>query len=172
MKENTKIIIAVVSCVLVFAAIGLFMTSTANPTSTKSSSYSYSSGTTKSTSSKSSSSTSTRTSSNSTTKTTTKKIDHYCDASGCTKEGTNKVMGLNGTYEYYCDTHYNEMNSIIDKMETDVGKSSSSKHQCMADGCSKEGTNKIMGLNGTYEYYCSEHYREMEEIIKMLLGDD
>lgn len=56
------------------------------------------------------------------------------------------------------------------RMEQDVGSSSQSKHQCEVGGCSKEGTHSMVGLNGTMEYYCTEHYNEMAEIMQMLTG--
>ena len=56
------------------------------------------------------------------------------------------------------------------RMEQDAGSSSQSKHQCEVGGCSKEGTHSMVGLNGTMEYYCTEHYNEMAEIMQMLTG--
>lgn len=55
-------------------------------------------------------------------------IEHYCDASGCTKEGTKAVTGLSGATEYYCQEHYDEMQSIISDMEEDVGNGAYSTH--------------------------------------------
>ena len=42
---------------------------------------------------------------------------------------------------------------------------------CAVDGCKKEGTISIVGLSGETEYYCQEHYDEMEEILDQLLSD-
>ncbi len=78
-------------------------------------------------------------------------------------------MGLSGRYEYYCEQHYNEIMDIIDSMESDVGKGSASKHICEVDGCNKEGTNSIQGLSGKMEYYCTEHYFEMNEMLENML---
>lgn len=58
---------------------------------------------------------------------------------------------------------------IIDSMESDVGKGSASKHICEVDGCNKEGTNSIQGLSGKMEYYCTEHYFEMNEMLENML---
>lgn len=41
-----------------------------------------------------------------------------------------------------------------------------SKHKC--EVCSKEGTHSIVGISGQIEYYCSEHYYEMLDIINSL----
>ena len=57
------------------------------------------------------------------------------------------------------------------RMEQDAGSGSQSKHQCEVGGCSKEGTHSMVGLNGTMEYYCTEHYNEMAEIMQMLTGE-
>ena len=54
---------------------------------------------------------------------------------------------------------------ILDIMEWDVGESSYSKHICEAPNCTKEGTHSIVGLSGETEYYCSEHYQEMADIL-------
>lgn len=58
----------------------------------------------------------------------------------------------------------------LGRMEQDVGSGSQSKHQREVGGCSKEGTHSMVGLNGTMEYYCTEHYNEMAEIVQMLTG--
>ena len=58
---------------------------------------------------------------------------------------------------------------IISYMEEDVGSGSASKHTC--ESCSKEGTHAIEGFSGYTEYYCTEHYNEMIEILEMILGE-
>lgn len=96
-------------------------------------------------------------------------IEHYCDASGCTKEGTKIVTGLSGDPEYYCSEHYDEMQSIIGGMEEDVGSGSYSTHKC--EECSKEGTHELTGLDGSPEYYCTEHYNQLVDIVNELYGN-
>lgn len=96
--------------------------------------------------------------------------EHICDVDSCNKEGTNKYLGLSGQYEYYCDEHYKEMMDIIDSMESDVGKGSASRHLCEVDGCNKEGTYSIEGISGSMEYYCTEHYNEMEKMLENMLN--
>lgn len=102
--------------------------------------------------------------------TTKSSYEHVCDADGCNKEGVKQYLGLSGQYEYYCDTHYNEMMNIISSMENDVGKGSASKHLCEVDECNKEGTYSIQGLSGKMEYYCTEHYNEMNEMLENMLN--
>lgn len=96
-------------------------------------------------------------------------IEHYCEVDGCTEDGTKSITGLDGEPEYYCLTHYQEMQDIISDMEEDVGTGTASTHQC--EECSKEGTHELIGLSGGTEYYCTEHYNEMVEIIEMMLED-
>lgn len=96
-------------------------------------------------------------------------VEHYCDASGCTKEGTKVVTGLSGDPEYYCQEHYDEMQSIISDMEEDVGSGSYSTHKC--EECSKEGTHELTGLDGSPEYYCTEHYNQLVDIVNELYGN-
>ena len=61
----------------------------------------------------------------------TSRIEHYCDASGCLNEGTYDVEGFSGQTEYYCSSHYQEMQDIISDMEKSVGSGSASKHTCV-----------------------------------------
>ena len=96
-------------------------------------------------------------------------FEHYCDASGCTKEGTHKEVGLGGNYEYYCDEHYQEIQDIISEMEQDVGSGSASMHTC--EECSKEGTHELEGFSGQTEYYCTEHYNEIMNMLSEMLGE-
>lgn len=96
-------------------------------------------------------------------------IEHYCDASGCTKEGIKVITGLSGDPEYYCQEHYDEMQSIIGDMEEDVGNGAYSMHKC--EECSKEGTHELTGLDGNPEYYCTEHYNQLMDIVNELYGN-
>jgi len=50
--------------------------------------------------------------------------------------------------------------------------SSTYTHTCEADGCYNEGTKSIRGLNGTLEYYCFDHYQELESIFNDITGED
>lgn len=59
------------------------------------------------------------------TKKSTSKIEHYCEVSGCGKEGTKKITGISGRTEYYCQKHYNEMENMLDEMENSSSNSSS-----------------------------------------------
>ncbi len=77
--------------------------------------------------------------------------------------------GLSGDPEYYCQEHYDEMQSIIGDMEEDVGSGSYSTHKC--EECSKEGTHELTGLDGRPEYYCTEHYNQLVDIVNELYGN-
>lgn len=54
-----------------------------------------------------------------------KRIEHYCEVSGCGKEGTKRITGISGQTEYYCQTHYDEMADILDEMVNSSNSSSS-----------------------------------------------
>lgn len=43
------------------------------------------------------------------------------------------------------------------------------KHYCDASGCTKNGTYSIDGVSGK-EYYCYEHYKQMEAWAEMFMG--
>ena len=93
-------------------------------------------------------------------------ITHYCQASGCYKEGTKTVTGISGATEYYCQDHYNEMQNIINDMEQDVENGTASRHTC--EECSREGTHTLTGVSGRTEYYCTEHYNQIMDILDEL----
>lgn len=44
-------------------------------------------------------------------------------------------------------------------------KSSATTNKCIVSGCGKDGTYKITGLSGKTEYYCYEHYKEMQDTL-------
>lgn len=119
--------------------------------------------------SSSSSSSHSSSSSSSYSSSSSKTIEHYCEADGCYKEGTKTMTGFSGKTEYYCQSHYDEIQDIIGGMEEDVGNGSASKHQC--EECSKEGTHELVGFSGATEYYCTEHYNEIVEILNKLYED-
>lgn len=153
--------------VIVFVIAGL----TSNKKNVASSTASSSSKSAVSTTTASSLPTTTATSSYKTTsQTSAKSIEQYCDADGCTKEGTHYVRGLDGLPEYYCTTHYDEINDILDMMETDVGNGSASQRKCEASGCNKEGTRAVDGFGGV-EYYCTQHYNEINDMISKMESD-
>lgn len=96
-------------------------------------------------------------------------ITHYCQASGCYKEGTKTVTGISGATEYYCQDHYNEMQNTINSMEQDVGNGSASRHTC--EECSREGTHTLTGISGGTEYYCTEHYNQIMNMLEEMSGN-
>lgn len=89
----------------------------------------------------------------------------------CGNEATHSMTGIaSGELEWYCDAHWKTIQDTIGGMEKDVGESNASKHQCQAPGCSKEGTNRIEGISGEYEYYCTEHYQEMVDLYNKMVN--
>lgn len=44
-------------------------------------------------------------------------------------------------------------------------------HTCEADGCNNEGIKCITGLNDTLEYYCLNHYQELENMLDDIIED-
>lgn len=97
-------------------------------------------------------------------------IEHYCEADNCYREGTKAITGLSGQLEYYCSTHYNEIQGMISDMEEDVGAGSASSHHC--EECSKEGVHEMIGLSGSTEYYCTEHYNQLIDMINKLYDNE
>lgn len=44
------------------------------------------------------------------------------------------------------------------------------KHYCDASGCLNEGKYSLKRSDGTKEYYCYKHYKQMEEWAEMIMG--
>jgi len=61
------------------------------------------------------------------------------------------------------------MQNIINNMEQDVGNGSASRHTC--EECSREGTHTLTGISGGTEYYCTEHYNQIIEMLGEMSGN-
>lgn len=64
----------------------------------------------------------------------------------------------------YIDEHPEEYNQT-DESGYDT------QHTCEVSGCYKNGIYSMTGFSGDAEYYCSEHYHEMENMVEMMFGD-
>ncbi len=62
-----------------------------------------------------------------------------------------------------------EVKTEITTTTAKVQTTQSPKNYCIAEGCYKEADKSITGISGQTEYYCKEHYDELEELINMLL---
>lgn len=58
------------------------------------------------------------------------------------------------------------MQNIINDMEQDVENGTASRHTC--EECSREGTHTLTGVSGRTEYYCTEHYNQIMDILDEL----
>ena len=54
---------------------------------------------------------------------------------------------------------------------TSKGTQSMQTHKCEVDGCQNDGRHSMIGFSGTTEWYCDEHYQEMEDILDMMIDD-
>lgn len=93
-------------------------------------------------------------------------LDIKCEVDGCNADGIYDIEGISGQTEYYCYTHYKEIEDTMQGMIDDV-----SDVMCEVDGCNNKGYYDIVGFSGMTEYYCYEHYKEMEDILNMMLED-
>ena len=66
-------------------------------------------------------------------------------------------------YEY--DNQERQSNSNISAQSKTI------EHYCEAGGCYKEGTRSVTGFSGKAEYYCYDHYKEMQDNINMIEKD-
>lgn len=88
-------------------------------------------------------------------------IEHYCEVSGCNKEGIKSVVGLDGSLEYYCVAHYDEMEDIVEKMEEDVYGSSTTftnKYGTSTTKCVHSGCDNYIASSGDTNC-CTTHSR-------------
>lgn len=53
--------------------------------------------------------------------------------------------------------------------KTNSYNNSTTTHYCDASGCNKKGIYSIDGVSGK-EYYCYEHYKQMEALADMIMG--
>ena len=53
---------------------------------------------------------------------------------------------------------------MMGDMEADVGDSNQSKHTC--EQCNKEGIHVYYSFTGQTEYYCTEHYEELMDMLE------
>lgn len=105
------------------------------------------------------------------------------------------LVGCSGDDDSYSttDSSYESSNYEDDNSDSDDSGSSSSsshnsdssdssssysdssskaiEHYCESDGCYKEGTEAITGFSGETEYYCYDHYQEIQDIISMMEED-
>lgn len=85
----------------------------------------------------------------------------------CDKDATHSYENpISGQKEPYCYTHYKGIIGTMGEMEMDVGKSDQSKHTC--EECDREGTHVYYSFTGQTEYYCTEHYEELKDMIEFL----
>lgn len=64
----------------------------------------------------------------------------------------------------YIDEHPEEY-SQTDESDYDT------QHTCEVSECYKDGTYSIVGISGETEYYCYDHYQEIQDIINMMEED-
>ena len=98
---------------------------------------------------------------------TSKVSNTPCDVNGCDNAGIYEFSIFSDEIKgNYCEAHYNEMIDMIGEMEKDVASGPYSKHTC--EECSREGIYNFIGLSGTMEYYCTEHYYELVDLLESL----
>lgn len=98
-------------------------------------------------------------SNNSDTDTMSKTIQHYCEADGCYKEGTEAIEGFSGELEYYCYSHYKELGDIVNDMIEDTYSSTASftnKTGTSTTKCAHSGCDNYIASSGD-TYYCTTH---------------
>lgn len=82
------------------------------------------------------------------------------------------IAGCNGGNDF--DTMRNstkessasyEENNFSETTSYEASSSKTIEHYCEVDGCYDAGTKTITGFSGDIEYYCWDHYNEMQDTI-------
>lgn len=82
-----------------------------------------------------------------------------------------------GEFKDFIELYYNENSGNSENLQdeqynqTEKLETKSYEHTCEVDGCGKIGTYELVGFSGEYEYYCYEHYKELEDIVADMLKD-
>lgn len=71
---------------------------------------------------------------------------------------------------HYGHTDSESSDTVYDDSYTSSRSSMDNTHICEVDGCNKIGIESITGFSGELEWYCTEHYNEMMQIIDHMLN--
>lgn len=82
-----------------------------------------------------------------------------------TEETTEDVTESDSSYDDSSDDTSEEAD------EEDTDEDTLIEHYCAVDGCYEEGEYEVEGFSGEIEYYCKEHYDEMQDTINMMEED-
>lgn len=74
---------------------------------------------------------------------------NLCEVQGCSEDGTNKIVGLSGKTEYYCDEHYKAMKNMAEKMFSDNTGSSETENKLQEDSDETENIAEEQESNKT-----------------------
>lgn len=58
-----------------------------------------------------------------------------------------------------------------DSMGDAIDDALSNTHPCEVSGCTNSATHAITGISGQTEYYCDQHYNEMEDLLSSMYND-
>ncbi len=79
------------------------------------------------------------------------------------------IFNFNNSEKDVVTTTPKSYTSSSSPTKTDDYTTTTTTHYCDASGCNKKGTYSIDGVSGK-EYYCYEHYKQMEAWADMIMG--
>lgn len=83
------------------------------------------------------------------------------------------ITGENGNAQLEYEIKWSDDRAVSVKTEknySDDSNDSNNSRYHTCEVCSKEGTHAIIGISGQTEYYCTEHYEEMLDILEMMIN--
>ncbi len=89
-------------------------------------------------------------------------------------DNTTELSDESSSYDISESASSSPMSVDYTSEESDLYNSSLSEtieYYCDADGCYKEGVKTMTGFSGETEYYCQQHYDEIQDIISAMEED-
>ena len=80
------------------------------------------------------------------------------------------AINNNNLYNNSHNTNSSGSGSYYNTTTNNSTYNNSIKHYCDASGCMNEGTYSLKRSDGSKEYYCYKHYKQMENWAEMIMG--
>lgn len=80
------------------------------------------------------------------------------------------AINNNSLYNNSHSTNSSGSGSYYNTTTNNSTYNNSIKHYCDASGCMNEGTYSLKRSDGSKEYYCYKHYKQMENWAEMIMG--
>lgn len=94
----------------------------------------------------------------------------------CGSNATNNEMQSTQKTDIYQSKTQSSTSNVVTSSKPSVSSNTTTSnasynHTCEVTGCYKEGKKTIVGFSGNLEYYCQNHYDEMQAIVDYMEQD-